>query len=611
MDDEQETPTRPRSPIWSRPSMAEFRGSSPARPRIIDATGTLALRSNKPPKKYINFPSTIRADVPRSRVLDALRVIDPHLGGGRQNTASAIRGARQKIAGPPRRSPRTRGTENQPPPPVTSSAATRPVRRTAAEKARRGASDVKPTNTTSGAPEASIPFKKPPHIPQSQSSYASLRLAVAFTSAPGVARGVVLSPAITPPLERRDALSSAPLLPSLRLWSGGDGNSAHALRSCTLQSGKEFSLHGAIILDNFDVLDHVHKARARNEDIIEKALDDHPITVPVLQSRSLSPLRVAGSSLRTRSQSPPRRSTRLALPLDESIDGSGRTRAAHRARQQELLGTGLKGVVQRHVANAQPIHISTTTRDYTVASTGWAGIRDKAKPREHGLTELTDIFGMQIVEWDGKSSRPLVDQENRVIAVLGGRPNDAEYLRLTEQAADRLETARADPALRLDNHIGRRGPFPGISAGVSFGGGQQVPGNLSLSMAIQRITRELFLLQCFLRIAGFANGLFRTWNPSVHALYQGTLDALISRNSGLIRNFPRHVSAFAAATFNLGPATVTLAHTDALNLAWGWCAITALGVFDPRRGGHLVLWDLCLIIQFPPGSTILIPSAIL
>ncbi|KAJ7810494.1 hypothetical protein B0H14DRAFT_3090767 [Mycena olivaceomarginata] len=218
---------------------------------------------------------------------------------------------------------------------------------------------------------------------------------------------------------------------------------------------------------------------------------------------------------------------------------------------------------------------------------------------------------MQIVEWDGKSSRPLVDRENRVIAVLGGRPNDAEYLRLTEQAADRLETARADPALRLDNHIGRRGPFPGISAGVSFGGGQQVPGNLSLSMAIQRITRELFLLQCFLRIAGFANGLFRTWNPSVHALYQGTLDALISRNSGLICNFPRHVSAFAAATFNLGPATVTLAHIDALNLAWGWCAITALGVFDPRRGGHLVLWDLCLIIQFPPGSTILIPSAIL
>lgn len=52
-------------------------------------------------------------------------------------------------------------------------------------------------------------------------------------------------------------------------------------------------------------------------------------------------------------------------------------------------------------------------------------------------------------------------------------------------------------------------------------------------------------------------------------------------------------------------------HIDFANLAWGWCAITALGNFDPNYGGHLVLWDLGLIIQFPPGSTILIPSALL
>ncbi|KAJ7794861.1 hypothetical protein B0H14DRAFT_2392195, partial [Mycena olivaceomarginata] len=206
---------------------------------------------------------------------------------------------------------------------------------------------------------------------------------------------------------------------------------------------------------------------------------------------------------------------------------------------------------------------------------------------------------------------PLVDREGRVVAVLGGRPNDAEYLRLTEEAADHLESARGNPALHLDRHIGRRGTFPGVSAGISFGGGQQVPGNLSLSVALQTIMGEFFKLRCFMRIAGFANGLFRTWNPAVHALYEETLDALVARNSGLVRNFPPEVSVFGAATFNLGPATVTLMHTDALNLAWGWCSITALGAFDPQRGGHLVLWDLRLVFQFPPGSTILIPSAIL
>lgn len=41
------------------------------------------------------------------------------------------------------------------------------------------------------------------------------------------------------------------------------------------------------------------------------------------------------------------------------------------------------------------------------------------------------------------------------------------------------------------------------------------------------------------------------------------------------------------------------------------CAIQALGPFDPTKGGHLILWDLRIIIEFPPGATILIPSATL
>jgi hypothetical protein len=48
-----------------------------------------------------------------------------------------------------------------------------------------------------------------------------------------------------------------------------------------------------------------------------------------------------------------------------------------------------------------------------------------------------------------------------------------------------------------------------------------------------------------------------------------------------------------------------------LNLAWGWCFITALGWYDYRKGGHLIIWDLRLMIEFPPGATFAIPSAVL
>lgn len=72
---------------------------------------------------------------------------------------------------------------------------------------------------------------------------------------------------------------------------------------------------------------------------------------------------------------------------------------------------------------------------------------------------------------------------------------------------------------------------------------------------------------------------------------------------------PFRNSIWSACTFNLGPRTCARRHKDFVNLAFGWCAITALGNFDHTRGGHLVLWDCKLILEFPPGSTILIPSA--
>lgn len=49
-------------------------------------------------------------------------------------------------------------------------------------------------------------------------------------------------------------------------------------------------------------------------------------------------------------------------------------------------------------------------------------------------------------------------------------------------------------------------------------------------------------------------------------------------------------------------------HIDYNNLSHGLCALTALGAYDHTRGGHLILFGLKLVIQFPVGSTALIPS---
>lgn len=86
------------------------------------------------------------------------------------------------------------------------------------------------------------------------------------------------------------------------------------------------------------------------------------------------------------------------------------------------------------------------------------------------------------------------------------------------------------------------------------------------------------------------------------------LGRLFAHDDKLKKNFPSTI--FAATTYNFGPCTVCYEHIDPGNLAYGMCSVTPFGRFDHTKGGHLILWDCRLVIQFPAGSTILLPSAV-
>lgn len=100
---------------------------------------------------------------------------------------------------------------------------------------------------------------------------------------------------------------------------------------------------------------------------------------------------------------------------------------------------------------------------------------------------------------------------------------------------------------------------------------------------------------------------FALWAPKVHRYYKEHDDALHREFPHLGRNFPK--SVFSCAAFNFGPSAWTYKHRDILNIPFGWCAVTAMGDFDPSTGGHLVLWDLKMVVEFPHAATILLPSA--
>ncbi|KAJ7606769.1 hypothetical protein DFH06DRAFT_920133, partial [Mycena polygramma] len=74
--------------------------------------------------------------------------------------------------------------------------------------------------------------------------------------------------------------------------------------------------------------------------------------------------------------------------------------------------------------------------------------------------------------------------------------------------------------------------------------------------------------------------------------------------------YPSDSTIFSATTFEFGgphclPATPDRYEPDA------WSVLTALGTYSYLSGGHVIIWDLGLVISFPAGSSILIPTGLL
>lgn len=100
---------------------------------------------------------------------------------------------------------------------------------------------------------------------------------------------------------------------------------------------------------------------------------------------------------------------------------------------------------------------------------------------------------------------------------------------------------------------------------------------------------------------------FAMWNPKVYSYYKKRLNKLYTKRPNLRRNFRN--SIFPCAAFNFGPQVRTYKHRDIMNCPFGWCSVQALGNYNYKTGGHLILWELKLIVEFPPSSLILLPSA--
>lgn len=230
----------------------------------------------------------------------------------------------------------------------------------------------------------------------------------------------------------------------------------------------------------------------------------------------------------------------------------------------------------------------------------------------------------------------LLDKNDRISVVLGGVPpaaaiagSDAakEWSSVVKDVAEAIKACRDKSSFTQKELNGRRGEFAQRTVGYGYGNGRERPLNFKIAgkKGNKAAMEELLRHPGMRRISGFANckqsflsslrtsclpiALFNCYAHKIYKEYHVTHQEHLQRRPDLRSYFPKGV--FAAFSVNMGPCSFSPPHMDADNCAYGWCPDTALGLFDPDKGGQLVLWDLRVVIRFPPGSTVLFPSALI
>ncbi|KAH9476947.1 hypothetical protein JR316_0010863 [Psilocybe cubensis] len=231
---------------------------------------------------------------------------------------------------------------------------------------------------------------------------------------------------------------------------------------------------------------------------------------------------------------------------------------------------------------------------------------DEWEDKVYTLEEVKG-FGLDVYQWDGRRPVAFVAPNKQIFMVLAGRPDDPQYDAATERVYEAI-TRDARPIQFGSKYLlHRRGDYPTLDAGVSRGQGLPRPVSLDCRPH-EDFVAGLFANPDLQRMAAYASSAFATWAPRTYNYYKRHLDKLFTRMPHLPRIFPKCI--FPAMSTNISKAQ-TVRHRDLKNCPFGWCAVQSLGRFDPKQGGHLVVWEIGLAIEFPPGSTILLPSATL
>ncbi|KAJ7674277.1 hypothetical protein B0H14DRAFT_3537466 [Mycena olivaceomarginata] len=251
-----------------------------------------------------------------------------------------------------------------------------------------------------------------------------------------------------------------------------------------------------------------------------------------------------------------------------------------RARRIEEEGfTPRAATLHEHVQPAPPLHLPCFNAATLPTAHGAYAAKVEDKTEKRGAKQrrsLAELIAVGFSSSAGMESRPLVDSAGRIFAVLAGQPNDASWRAAVGRAYDSIKKEGSDAHFPPAMCRHRRGLFAAVTVGLGYGKGQRTPAWMDNKQRTPMVDR-LLANPDITRLANFASFAFSLWAPRLHSYYVKNNAQLKIHLPNLRRPFPK----------------------DVCNLPFGWCAVQSLGDFDAAKGGHLVLWDLQVVVEFP------------
>ncbi|KAF8157348.1 hypothetical protein K438DRAFT_1861737 [Mycena galopus ATCC 62051] len=338
-------------------------------------------------------------------------------------------------------------------------------------------------------------------------------------------------------------------------------------------------------------VDGIDEVWPPNPDPLNEVDEEWPMADPLNEVDDIPTPQVPASRKRCRSTT-----YDDCISTGKALSGPHRRRAAKRLPRKRLTA------MVPHVKPVEPTHVLSFDASTLPAAHG--AYSGKGSKTRRSLTDLLGL-GLQLVPWDGVNPIPLVDKEGRIFAVLAGQPTAHGYADSVRRAFEfmKFEGNKIHFPPSMLHH--RRGLFAAINVGLTYGKGQSVPTWLD-TKDYTPLVEKLLAHKDIKRMAAFASCAFSFLRKRLGYYDQCNKD-LKKAFPHLCRPFAK--SVFSCAAFNFGPRVCTFKHRDVCNLPFGWCAIQSMGYFDAKKGGHLVLWDANLVMEFPAGALILLPSA--